>query len=638
MNNLGRAPLEQRKNVSKVYGDLTTGLASAVTWLTTPRGRTNLDLDEIHIYGDAEVALETEEVGAPLRLTSTALFGDHSEVWHVGYNHTRYSVYSYILFGLDVYGGGKGVFRGKVEVPGVFAGILEEAELIFFTDGGVLYLREMYSNCGRQRANPSVCVWVASSTHVGEDSVSPVLEAFDLNVDSGTLTLHFSETVNGSALKMEEITLQDNENATASLVFTGQEGEVDDGVDLLVLLTVEDLNAIKAIEELATDESNARLSFTSSAVEDMNGVAVEAIAGSDAITVTVFTEDTTAPELVAFDLDMDNGEIIMTFTETVDVSSVGVGGLTLRSASDDIGVSVLNISGGELSEEDSTVITLSLSSADISTLKQDATLATSRADSYLSLASSTVVDMNGNGVVAVESLQVTSYTADETRPSLENFDVDIDAGTLLIRFSEPVNASSFDSTKIVVQNSIGSIQHRLTGGSHSDANDFDVTLTLSTVDINALKNLDGVTTTNANTFADFNDFLVYDMAGRAFAGLDSAVPVNAFVADVSAPVLVRFALDMNVSQAVLEFDEPVDVSTFELLTRVVTIGDDDGTVLIMTISESDIQRVKLETSIATGEHDTTIQLLSDTILDKAAVANGWILTDLCRLYNNLSHV
>jgi len=186
------------------------------------------------------------------------------------------------------------------------------------------------------------------ATYYIEDVTNPVLVDFDIDLDAGTLMLIFNETVLASSLNVTQITLQNTpfSNSTSVYTLTGGEGSMDDSTVILVSLTFFDLNQIKKIRDLASiapvavleigstsgsgsgsaldplmptpTEGDTFISITADTVEDMNSNPVISVIPSDAKRVRTLTLDTTSPQLVSFDFNLNSEQIILTFTETVD--------------------------------------------------------------------------------------------------------------------------------------------------------------------------------------------------------------------------------------------------------------------------------------------------------------------------------
>ena len=82
-------------------------------------------------------------------------------------------------------------------------------------------------------------------------------------------------------------------------------------------------------------------------------------------------------------------------------------------------------------------------------------------------------DMSNNSLIAILSNAghlSTNLVPDSVSPALDSFDLDMNTGTLLLVFSEIVNAASFDIGQVVLQGqgNISSadedLYHRLSGG------------------------------------------------------------------------------------------------------------------------------------------------------------------------------
>ena len=119
-------------------------------------------------------------------------------------------------------------------------------------------------------------------------------------------------------------------------------------------------------------------------IEDMAGNDVEEVSETSAAQVRVFGADETNPEIVSFNLDLSgDGELQLTFSETIDASTVDVTELTLQSGVDSTdGGSQVSLSGGSVSEEDSTIVVISLIVEDVNAIKAAEDLATSRNNTF----------------------------------------------------------------------------------------------------------------------------------------------------------------------------------------------------------------------------------------------------------------
>jgi hypothetical protein len=158
------------------------------------------------------------------------------------------------------------------------------------------------------------------------DLTPPFLKSFELNMNFGSLTVKFSETVPPAAVLPTSFVLQSaadgTDLSTSSRALTG--GNVSTAIisdSITIALTTADLDAIKALPALAVGFNSAYLSMAATAVTDVSGNNVTAIPSNAGEVAKTFVFDTTRPSLVSFSLDMDASTMSMVFSETVDSST-----------------------------------------------------------------------------------------------------------------------------------------------------------------------------------------------------------------------------------------------------------------------------------------------------------------------------
>ena len=189
------------------------------------------------------------------------------------------------------------------------------------------------------------------------------------------------------------------------------------------------------------------------------------------IRVTNYTADMSAPSLVQYDLDLDQGNLTLTFSEPVDVSTLDVTGIALYGVQDggqDDLESAVNLdsmisltSDSFSTSRDHEVIQVAIRGADLDNIKlsDDVGTGTGYADTYLSIESGSVYDtatydedgtFRQNAVEEVNYISaysVTNFTQDSTAPALTSFELDMDAGELILNFDEPVRASTLNASR-----------------------------------------------------------------------------------------------------------------------------------------------------------------------------------------------
>ena len=168
--------------------------------------------------------------------------------------------------------------------------------------------------------------------------------------------------------------------------------------------------------------------------------------------------------LEAFFLDMDTGRLTLSFNKNVSAHNVDPTAITLMN--DLQGLQSHTVLWAECDEDrgctDGPSITIYLSQDDQNYLKQNTLLCTAMANTFMFFESSVIIDLGGYNVKIVHpgtsnNLQATQHVEDTTRPQLVSFDMDVDDATFYLRFSEAVNAETFNITtagQLVLKNPV----------------------------------------------------------------------------------------------------------------------------------------------------------------------------------------
>merc|ERR1711964_660092 len=138
------------------------------------------------------------------------------------------------------------------------------------------------------------------ASEVYKDQVAPELQSASLDLDAGTLTLSFSETVRAASMNVSRLTLQASQNNNPigdefSFTLTGGDVNLHNDPALQITLTESDLNQIKQRDSLATNSENTFISSTSSFVKDMNDNPTPVINTADAFSGMGLVRDLNAP-------------------------------------------------------------------------------------------------------------------------------------------------------------------------------------------------------------------------------------------------------------------------------------------------------------------------------------------------------
>jgi hypothetical protein len=212
-----------------------------------------------------------------------------------------------------------------------------------------------------------------------------------------------------------------------------------DGLELSVALGKVDVDAITTLSELATNKETTHVAVRGSTIDDMAGNNV----AQQISQVDLFIFDKTSPALVQFELDLTKEWLTLSFTETVNASSLNIRAIKILSAAS-AGATPLKLTGGMVVSKKnySTSVTIKLETKDLNAIKAISMMATMASNTYISLELSSILDMAGNGINATVSDKAAKFTADGTKPVLDSFALDMNLTRLLLTFSETVNAST----------------------------------------------------------------------------------------------------------------------------------------------------------------------------------------------------
>ena len=471
-----------------------------------------------------------------------------------------------------------------------------------------------------------------------------MLQSFDLDMNTGTLTFTFSEPANANTLDPTQVTLQDSPTAsstTVTLTLSNATTTLSGNGPVITLQLQGDTDRIKASTELATSVGNTYLSLTANSIQNVGGSPVVPVSPSSALPVNMFTEDFTQPELVSFSLDLDIGSLQLTFSEAVRISTLNATGITLQSHPSSP-IIVLTLTGGYAVSVSLTETMLMLTTNDASMFRRLQGLATSTVDTYLALTSNTIQDYNGNSLVPIPpstALQATQFIAD-TPPEAVSFPVfDLDTGMLSISFSEPMNASSVNITQFTLysdRSSTATASYTLTSSVQSSQDGSVLVIYLSNQDLNQIKLRQSLCTSITNCIPTFTSQFVSDLTGNLVIALTSQLsqPFETFVPDATPPDLQEFSLNMDAGILTLTFSEPVNGNMFDptqitlqssstsnavsfTLSNVYAASTSTtiATVIALRLSQGDTDRIKASTQLATSFRNTYLSLTASTIQD-----------------------
>jgi len=296
------------------------------------------------------------------------------------------------------------------------------------------------TNCYLTMAGDTITDWVGlyavgiaqgsgmRTSTFGQDTTPVTMEQFStFDLNTGILSLSFSEPVDPSTLRFNQITLCTERGSPPGVIsfytLTGGNTTSGRGLVINVVLSQGDLSAVKKDEYLCKVRALCFIQFTSSFVQDTSGNAIVPMLGGDhardALQVRTLVADATPPVLVSFGLNMETRALLLTFDEPVDYLSVKTSQtLTLgNAASLPTETYTLRDNAVATSSQKNEVISTVVSATDAVYIKALFGLAKSLATTFASATTGLATDIAAaKNVNAASSSAVAanSYTADAT--------------------------------------------------------------------------------------------------------------------------------------------------------------------------------------------------------------------------------
>ena len=336
------------------------------------------------------------------------------------------------------------------------------------------------------------------ATNISADFVPPTLQNFNIDLTAGPngiIQLTFSEPINVSSIDISTISVQNSaSNATASVNLTG--GDIVDLTPQIVMLSLsrEDSNNIKALTTLAVSEDTTFVAVAPGLEVDFAGIASTEILGSNALQVRDFVPDRVRPLLESFELDLTLDQVMLSFSETVNISTFMPELITFQNVQTlDADSEVVPLTGGSLiTDQPSAIVVFNLTTMDKDELRRMTNLSTSVFTTYITIASDAVYDMNANRlfpVTSVRAQQAGGFTGDGIRPTLEEYNFDLNTGTITLSFDETIDASSVLIENFLLEDSstTPAVNYTLTTSEVISGNSPVIQIRLSSVDANEIK-------------------------------------------------------------------------------------------------------------------------------------------------------
>ena len=479
------------------------------------------------------------------------------------------------------------------------------------------------------------------------DTSAPNLVNISLNMNTGQIVLTFNDPVNAATFDVTSISIQGSKSRAAlqwSSLTSNSYISPASGFSATAFIGGADLNRIKQMRLVAKNLSTSYLTAAATLVQDFNGVNVVAVVDGKALVAGSYVPDTTPPTLTNFTLDMNTGQLFLTFSEVVDILTLNASRISLQGAATSSRPRTLTGFSSVVPSDADYRFAIQLTPSNLNAIKQDTSLATNAANTYITVATGAILDMASNPVVPIlngVALKTSGFSGDTTGPTLQSFALDLNANLLQLTFSETVNASAFNvaGLTLVNQASQPTTSWVLNSSVPSQYNSSVINVSLSLSDLNGIKSSGTLATSVSNTFILAQPWTVPDMSGNYLVPIpsSSALQVGAYTADTTPPQLVGFALDMRLGTLSLFFSDTIRGSSFDP-TQLVLQGTSGGgaasvpltggtwtfqnySSVTLSLAPVDLNKLKAATSgVAKSQSTTFISLTNATIKDTAGVS------------------
>jgi hypothetical protein len=492
-------------------------------------------------------------------------------------------------------------------------------------------------------------LWPQPVSSFVPDTTRPRLLFFELNLDSRTLHLHFSETMNVRSIKLSQLTLQSSpdivdgtdwitlSDINARVITTAYSRDIE------IYLEAPSYTYIRRSAFLAKSLDSTFLSMKRKFITDMAYLPnrVHAIDSGEAIHPVKYYPDYSRPELTSWSLDSTVYRLNMSFSGPLDISSIKVDEVSLRStpnqASELFGGEHIQLSSGSYVRSSYFfIIQIQLSADDISKLQGKVTLCRTTSRCYISFpssfASSPVTYSNNSSsnlikrqVTPASYLALSEITADSTGPALVSFQIDLNKASVLLRFDKVVDVDGFNISAIrLSQSNSNATSLRLTESSSYLTNLFNspnVMVKLGYVDHVAILEAFPLGSSINTTYLRLEDFSGHDVTGAAIQ-FSSATQAKEYSPDTSPPNLLANYLDYSAHLLYLYFSRPIDLNAVDLSSitiiatnensvnlsacSVTTVSSNISSVLLIDLSS--IASTLLSLSLAQSQASTFIFL------------------------------
>jgi len=318
--------------------------------------------------------------------------------------------------------------------------------------------------------------------------------------------------------------------------------------------------------------------------------------------------------------------------------------LTLQSSTAiDGGEIRIPVTGGSFTMTNGPDVTLTLTPADLNSVKLTAGIGDSPGNTYLRPFA--VVASDVSSIVAVKQTPLPAFNvlADRAAPDLNHFVLDLSGDTVSLTLDEPVNASLLNFTQFTLFNSSDTATSPVEiplDGTTTSPDGTEIVTQLPPDLALMIKTTADIATSISDTFIDYRMGLCMDVPENEIPPPPAGVQASIVVPGLTGPLVDSFDLDLDTGVLTLHHLEPADRNTFD--GRSVTIQDASAATTSYCLSGGTYHRLvrkhqflstnlnAIKANIATTANNTYLILALGAQMDTfgnpvVAIVNGFAL-------------
>ena len=299
-------------------------------------------------------------------------------------------------------------------------------------------------------------------TQLTVDYHPPSVTSFTLDLNSNLLQITFNEPILVASLNISAFNLTDSPDATImislddSYVVDSDNFPSDTAAVRVASIAFgsQSLARIKTSNDIGTIVDNTYLLIDDNSFTDTNG---NGYVCTGPIAAAAVIADNSPATAIGFSLDMNIGQVVLTFSDVVNVSTwrnqeAFIQGAPLISSTYHYyqrhGLS------GIINNENSNTIILDL--YNLYSIKEGLNYdtATNISTTYLTIRAHAINDIRGVDIIAItdgNGIQANDYVPDSEPPQLIRFELDLEYTYIHINFDEPIARDSFNPSLFAIQ-------------------------------------------------------------------------------------------------------------------------------------------------------------------------------------------